>query len=196
MFKIIAAAALAATSLAASATVNLVQDGSFESTLVVQGQWTTVASTTGWTSTNGLEVRNDVAGQALVGTNFVELDTDGNSSISQALATVAGAAYQLSFWVQDRAGDAAGTDGISYTVNGIGGAPVAGGVSAAWTEYTYAFVATSASTVLTFNAEGNSDGYGSSLDNVSVSSVPEASPLAMLAAGLGLLGLARRRARQ
>lgn len=196
MFKFIAASVLAATSFTASAAVNLVQDGSFESVLVGQGQWTTVGSTTGWTATNGIEVRNDVAGQAFAGNNFAELDTNGNSSISQTLSTVAGAAYQLSFWVQDRGGDAAATDGISYTVNGVGGVPVAGGANAAWTEYSYAFVATGASTVLTFNAAGNSDGYGSSLDNISVSAVPEANSLAMLAAGLGLLGLARRRARR
>jgi MYXO-CTERM domain-containing protein len=196
MFKIIAAAALVATSFAASAAVNLVQDGSFESTVVGHGQWTTVPSTTGWTSTNGIEVRYDIAGQAFAGNNFVELDTAGNSSISQSLSTVVGGHYLLSFYVQDRAGDAASTDGISYTVNGAGGAAIAGGVNAAWTEYTYAFMATGASTVLTFDAEGTSDGYGSSLDKVSVSAVPEASSLAMLAAGLGLLGLARRRAKK
>ena len=36
----------------------------------------------------------------------------------------------------------------------------------------------------------------SSLDNISVTAVPEANSLTMLAAGLGLLGLARRRARK
>ena len=192
MFKIIAAAALAATSFAASATVNLVTDGSFESTLVGYGDYTTVASTDGWTSTNGIEIRYNIAGQAYAGNNFAELDTDRNSSISQSLTTTAGHHYELSFYVQDRAGDDPSTDGLTYTVNGVGGA-VAGGVNANWTKYTYDFVAAGASTELTFNAAGTSNGYGSSLDAISVSAVPEAPSLAMLAAGLGLLGLARRR---
>ncbi len=196
MFKIIAAAALAATSFAASAaSVNLVTDGSFESTLVGDGLWTTVASTDGWTSTNGIEIRHNIAGQAYAGNNFAELDTDQNSSISQTLTTVAGKEYQLSFYVQDRAGDDPSTDGITYSINGHDGT-VLGGMSANWTEYTYDFVAAGTSTVLTLNAGGTSNGYGSSLDNISVSAVPEAPSLVMLAAGLGLLGLARRRAQK
>jgi MYXO-CTERM domain-containing protein len=198
MFKIIAAAALAATSFAASAaSVNLVTDGSFESTLVANGQWTTVASTDGWTSTHGIEIRNDVAGQALAGNgnNFAELDTDQNSSISQTLTTVAGKEYQLSFYVQDRAGDDPSTDGITYSINGHDGT-ILGGMSANWTEYTYDFFAAGTSTVLTLSAGGTSNGYGSSLDAIGVSAVPEAPSLVMLAAGLGLLGLARRRAQK
>jgi len=67
-----------------------------------------------------------------------------------------------------------------------------------WTQYTTSFVATSNATTLVFSAAGTDDSWGSSIDNVSVttSAVPEPGMLAMMGAGLvGLLGLGRRRLR-
>jgi hypothetical protein len=49
-------------------------------------------------------------------------------------------------------------------------------------------------TDLTFAAIGTSDSLGTSLDNVSVTAVPEVETYAMMLAGLGLMGtIARRR---
>ncbi len=195
--KSLAAAALAALSFGASAATNLVGDGSFDATVVNGGSWTTVYSTQGWndpwvTGNAGLEIRNSVAGNAIDGPNFVELDTDQNSTISQTLSTVAGQEYALSFWVEDRANTAASTNGVTYTIDGVTNT-VVGGTTPTWTRESLTFVASSSSTTLTFAAAGTSDGYGSSLDNVEVSAVPEPATFVLMASGLALFGLSRRR---
>jgi hypothetical protein len=86
----------------------------------------------------------------------------------------------------------------STAINGwtVGGASVdyIGSYWAAmgWTEYTYNFVATGASTTLSFASLDNSP-YGPALDGVSVAAVPEPAAWGMLIGGFGLAGLALRR---
>jgi hypothetical protein len=65
-----------------------------------------------------------------------------------------------------------------------------------WKLYTTSFTATGASTTLTFTAVGTNDSYGTSLDNVVLTAVPEPGEGALIVAGLlGIAGLARRRNR-
>jgi hypothetical protein len=194
-----ACALLAALSAGASASgANLIVDGDFEAANVPANTWTTVGSLPGWTSsTHGIELRNDVAGVAESGSTFVELDTDQNSSMSQTL-TLGPGEYTLSFWVQDRDGTAAATNGLSVGIAGLlPTRTLAGGAYPEWTQVSETFtVAAQTTTTLDFAAAGTSDALGSSLDNVSLTAVPEPSGLVLAASGLALLGLARRRARK
>ena len=193
--KTLVCAAIAASAFAAQAQ-NLVVDGSFEATSVTGGKWITVGSTLGWTGDPNIEIRNAAAGNAQQGFNFVELDTGGNSSMYQDVIASAGL-YQLSFWYSPRQSVAAGSNGLSFTFGNLSNnvlANVAGsGSGNVWQQYTSNVLLTG-NTRLTFSAIGKSDSYGGSLDNVSVTAVPEPETYAMMLAGLALMGtIARRR---
>ena len=196
MKKIITAAALLAT-LASAHAQNIVFDGGFESVAQASNSWSVYASIPGWTTTSGpgIEVRNDVAGTAFEGHNFVELDSTANSAMSQSLTTVAGSLYTLSFEYSARAGLPASTNPISVYWNGalLGTAALDGTGHAdnVWNLYSYT-VSGTGHDVLAFAAGGTSDSVGGSLDAVSVSVVPEPSTVALMFAGLGLIGLSLR----
>ena len=217
MKKIVALAALAAVSAGASAATNLIVDGSFEQiTQIGAGTWALVPQATltgdegahGWKVTSssgggvaGLEVRDNNVGIAQDGKNYIELDGAENDKISQTLTTVIGQTYDISFWFSDRSGVASTSEGWalkagSYTA-GIPGAGFNTSGGNQWQHFTGSFVATSTSTVFSLWGTGTSDGYGTSIDNISVTSaVPEPATLGLLAAGLAVLGLSARRRKQ
>ena len=214
MKKIIALAALAALSATASAA-NLLSDGSFESISQAAGTWNVYKGVNlpGWTVTkangtptpNGLEVRNNNAGTAEDGVNFVELDGYENDKISQSFSTVVGKEYEITFWFADRAGVASRSEGFAANVKTSGGTLLAGSSfigalgdnGAAWHLATIDFTAASTSTVFSIAAAGASDGYGTSFDNFSAAAVvPEPATLGLFAAGLAVLGMSARRRRQ
>lgn len=186
------AAASALTVLSANAS-NIVTNGSFEADSQAAGTWSISTNLTGWTGTPNIELRNNVSGTAQDGVNFVELDTYANSAMSQ---TVTGnGMYELSFWYSARPGVAAGSNGLSYSFGSLSGQVlqnVAGGSVNSWQHFT-GLVNLSGSTVLTFAATGLSDSYGGSLDNVSVTAVPEPETFALMLAGLGIMGAVARR---
>ncbi len=200
--KRLLAAALVALPFAGFAATddNLLTNGSFESTLLRNGSWSNLSSIDGWTVGNkGVEVRNNVSGSALDGHNFVELDTTGNSSISQSFATVAGYTYELSFSYANR-GDNKGvsSNGLSWQLGSLSGT-VGQNTSTSWATYTTSFIGTGSPMTLSFAAIGRSDSYGTSLDNVSISllsTVPEPQGYALMLAGLGTVGLLARRRRR
>jgi hypothetical protein len=201
--------------LPAFAATNLVADGSFEGAGVAAGAYDTFSGSDlpGWLALPGdsIEVRNGLVGSAQEGVDFVELDSTHNSSMLTSFGTLAGQTYALSFYYSGRAFSAddnpavaggvvpGSSDGLSVSVGGT----TVNLVSATnttldnvWTLYTATFVGTGKSMSLLFAATGDNDSYGASLDNVSVTAVPEPATLAMMAAGvLGLLGLGRRRGR-
>ncbi|MBL8488741.1 MAG: FxDxF family PEP-CTERM protein [Rhodocyclaceae bacterium] len=208
MKKFALAAALAALPFAAvAAGPNLLVNGGFEDISfdaglqqLANGSWTTYAAIPGWTKTAGhsIEVRRNVAGTAFEGVQFVELDSYGNSAMSQTVATVAGRAYELSFWYSPRPGTG-DTNDIQVFWNGVQqGATLAGSGGAAhnWTQHVFTVLGTG-SDVLSFAAAGASDSYGGSLDSVALTvAVPEPETYAMMLAGLGLMGAVARRRRQ
>lgn len=187
---------IASASLGANAA-NLVNNGSFEDTVVASGSWGTFASLPGvWTgSPLGIEVRNNVAGVAQDGFNFVELATTANSSMSQ---TITGTGMvELSFWYSAR--PSTESNDLSFSLGGLSGTVlqgVAGGSAHSWQQYRGVVdLGTTGSATLSFYSRNNGllPSYGGSLDNVSVTAVPEPETYAMLLAGLGLIGMVRRR---
>jgi hypothetical protein len=200
MKKLLLAVALAASFGAAHAG-NLVVDGSFEDQAQAAGSWNVYNAINGWSTVSGagIELRNNVAGTAFDGVNFVELDSYNNSAMAQTLTTVAGTTYDLSFAYSARAGVSAGSNPIQVLWNGVGVATVtANGSSLSgndWHLFNYTVTGTGSDT-LTFRAIGVNDSLGGSLDAVTVTAaVPEPSTYAMMFLGLGLMGasLSRRR---
>jgi len=185
-----------------AAPTELLSNGSFEDNSLSSGNWSIFSGLTGWSAAaNGVELRNNVAGTALAGVNFVELDTTKNSSISQTVSTVAGQWYALSFNYSNRPDTAVSSNGLTWTFGGTGG--IAAALPAAtgdhsWTQFSTLVQATGSSTGLSFAAIGTSDGFGTSLDKVSLTTaVPEPQTYALMLAGLFAVGfVARRRAKR
>lgn len=212
MRQLLATLALALPFAAAASPVNLVVNGSFESNVLGNGQWkvfnaasnnstATKQTLDGWNlvSGSGIELRRDVAGAAHDGRQFVELDSFGNSAMSQSFANLSeGVEYELSFWYSPRAGVAADSNGLQVLWNGQLVSALTGngvGLNAhQWVEYRFDVFAQQGLNTLGFASFGRNDSYGASLDNVSLTqAVPEPTSLALLSGGLLGLGWARRR---
>ncbi|WP_373060690.1 DUF642 domain-containing protein [Gemmatimonas sp.] len=138
------------------------------------------------------------------GVTHLELDSDvGNTSIWQYLNTTVGVRYQVSFW----AGHRSLNGQFSQLEVLVGGHNPSNSVFSTprltddnpgqyeWRNYTTNFTATQSSTKIVFRGIGPNNTYGDHIDNISVvSTVPEPSTYALMAAGLlGLFGAARRR---
>ena len=201
--SLVTAAALLAALGSAHAGANLVVDGSFEDQAQATGSWNVYAALPGWSTVGGagIELRNQVAGSAFDGRNYVELDSYNNSAIAQTLPTTAGAFYSLSFAYSAREGVAAASNPIDVFWNGallatamLDGSGQSGNV---WHVYSFTVQGTGSDT-LKFAASGIDDGIGGSLDAVSVTAVPEPSTYLMMFGGLLLIGLSlgRRRNRR
>jgi hypothetical protein len=187
------AAMIVGIAMSASAQANLVINGGFENPTQAPGTWSIQNTIPGWTLTPDIEIRNNAVGTAYEGSNFVELDTTGNSIIRQTIATVIGTVYEISFAYSPRINIPAASNGIEVYFGGdlLGSLSGAGSSTHVWQLQTYLASARTTSSVLEFRAVGTSDSLGGSLDAVSVTAVPLPGSVALL--GLGLLGMAARR---
>ena len=179
MFKSLLAAAALCSVAPAFAAANLLTDGSFESAVLPDGDYGMYGGSSlyGWTAVGSglIEVRRDIVGTAQDGDYFVELDSTANSAMSQTISTVAGQRYSLSFWYSNRPASfsynsvfpggvaPASTNGLSFDVGSgavnVPGLPANTSADNTWTLYSTSFVATGASTTLTF-AAGDALGEG------------------------------------
>ena len=192
----ITAALLAAGGAHAAPVVELIHNGGFEADLQGNNSWRIYDHLTDWTGgAAGVELRNNVEGVAAGGRNFVELDTTGNSSISQLIQTAANRSYTLTFQFQDRVNVASASQGLSISWGGSVIAPLVNNSTlGGWETRSFTLIGDGTEKALTFSAAGYSDSLGTSLDNVSLTTaVPEPATYGMMLAGLAAIGLVARR---
>lgn len=196
------AATLAVAWLANPARAGLIVNGSFEQPAIAANSFSILGSIPGWTGIPNIEVQNNVAGSPFDGNQHVELDTTANSAMSQAVPTVPGQFYELSFAYSPRPGIALASNGIDVFWDGVLVASLAQSGTALsntqWQVFSFNVVGgAGATTTLRFNATGTSNSVGGYLDAVEVQAVPEPTSLAVLGLGgltLGLWRLRRRKA--
>ena len=192
LIKKAATCALLAAGLSASlaAHANLITNGGFET-----------GDFSGWTTSidpvwDGVDTAAPHAGvyAAFFG------NPGGTSTISQTLATVSGAAYDIRFWLMaegDPFGNAA-PNLFSFNWDGAPGAPAMVDTgSFGYTQFEYQLVASSSSTVISFSFSDTPAFWD--FDSVDVTAVPNRVPepgsLALVLGALGaLVGIKRRHA--
>jgi hypothetical protein len=202
-------AALAATlTLGQAAHANLLINPSFEQGTLVNNGQSTMSLPVGSTVINGWTVVNDTTAWIDAGNPFSLFASDGArfldltdysrgdpfGGMAQTVATTAGYTYQLSFDLGSSNlfgrpngifASAAGT-GQSFT-------GASGGTNMDWQRFSMSFVATGATTTVSFVGQAGQDFIG--LDNVDLvlTAVPEPSAAWLLASGLATLTLLRVR---
>jgi Protein of unknown function (DUF642) len=145
---------------------NLLLNGSFEDPVVTNPNlWDTFASITGWTSTNGIELWHGILNGPSLGLQNAELDTNGNSTISQSVATIPGATYELRF---DFAARSDASSAADNSVKAMADTTTVVNHSTAntnWTTYGGTFVASSTAASISLADMGTSNGLGTVVDN-------------------------------
>ena len=172
------AASAVAGPVASEVGPNLVTNGGFET-----------GDFSGWTASvdptySGVD--HVAAHSGNWGAFFGDAGTPG--SISQSIATVAGASYDIQLWLRS---DGATPNSFAVLWGGTTVFSVADVVSPAYTEILIDPLATSGLTTLELRAR-NDNGFLEA-DDISVHAVPEPAPVVLFAGGLLVVVAARRR---
>lgn len=213
-------ALLALVSLFAGARADAQVNGGFESPIVPYGGYNTYgtgSSFTGWTVVGAPGNVAPISGayaccgytfQAHSGAQWIDLTGTTNTAtgILQNMTTAMGSQYSLSFWIGNIIEPGYGF-GVSSSVDVVIDGTSAGVFTNAfgnsnslnWQQYVVTFTAASNSTAVElYNADpGNDNNNG--LDDVVLTetaiATPEPASVALLATGLGVLGIGARRKR-
>jgi hypothetical protein len=212
---------IAATVLAAgSAHANLVVNGSFEAT-VVNGAWKQFSAIEGWTSSvagnSAFEIQkggqqggwSEFNAYAADGIQFLELNTESFTSVSQTVATTGEGTYSLSFAFSGRPGtknNATSKMNVYWGDVKLNNGPLVGHTKGDWDYFSIDdLVAMGPTTTLRFESFGPvaAPTYGSYLDAVQLdfqaaqqkigTDVPEPGSIALVLLGLAGLGATTRR---
>lgn len=172
---------------------NLIVNGGFESSIVVNGSWVNIVSLLGWIWLGGLgmgfEVCNNVVGSVQEGCNYVELDINGNMIIGQYFDNFSvGVCYDLSFWYVLCEQQVVLINGIEVYWNGVqfGSMLIGlGGSQNDWNQYEYLVMVQFGCNLLSFVLVGCSDSFGGNFDNVGFYSVFELGSFVLVLVVLG-----------
>ncbi len=197
----------ASLTFASAANAATIINGGFETgTANPGGGFVTVAGGPSTTTINGWKVGGgsvDYIGgywQAQEGARSIDLAGSALGSIEQAIATIIGQGYTVTYWVA-RNPDGGITPRTGFV--DVGGAQTlitfGNGASTKanmlWEQRSYNFVATGTTTNLRFSADPatSNSAFGLALDNVSIAAVPEPATWVMMILGFGMVGGAMRR---
>ena len=155
----------------ATASTNLVTNGSFEDTATIKNAWSFLENVPGWQrSANAkFEIQTSSVGiiSAQDGNQYIELDSTANYSVMQTLDTEVGNNYEVSFYYSARVEGDATTNKADVYWDGELIASL-NATTRGWQKFTFPVKASSTSTELKFVGTGKSDTTGAFIDDVKV----------------------------